>query len=124
MEPLALTAAALLAAAAAVFAALPFLRSSGSQPDTEDESRRERLGLLEQRDRALAALGELEFDHRTGKLADGDYRLLARRVREQAAEALRLLEPPQPPPSAKRRRRSRRARDVRARLPAQSRGGR
>jgi hypothetical protein len=105
MEPLALTAAALLAAACVVFAALPFLRSRAASPDAYDDSRRERLGLLEQRDRALAALNELEFDHRTGKVADGDYRLLAGTLRAQAAEALRLLEPPQPTRVAELRRR-------------------
>ena len=33
-------------------------------------------GSLEERDRALAALKELEFDHRTGKISDADYREL------------------------------------------------
>jgi cytochrome c-type biogenesis protein CcmF len=51
-----------------------------------------RLALLELRDRALAALRELELDHRTGKIADADYRALLGPLRREAAEALRLLE--------------------------------
>jgi hypothetical protein len=47
--------------------------------------------LLERRDRALAALKELEFDHRTGKVSDGDYRALVGPLRMEAAEALRAL---------------------------------
>ena len=53
---------------------------------------RERLRLLEERDRALAALKELEFDHRTGKVSDDDYRELVGPLRREAADALRALE--------------------------------
>ena len=38
---------------------------------------------------ALAALKELEFDHRTGKVSDDDYRELVGTLRQRAAEALR-----------------------------------
>ena len=41
---------------------------------------RRRLALAEERDRALAALKELEFDHRTGKVSDDDYRAARRTV--------------------------------------------
>ena len=44
--------------------------------------------LLEERDRALAALKELEFDHRTGKVSDADYRRAVGRLRAEAAAAL------------------------------------
>jgi len=47
------------------------------------------LALLERRDRALAALKELEFDHRTGKISDTDYRALLGPLRRDAAETLR-----------------------------------
>jgi hypothetical protein len=53
---------------------------------------RERLRLEEERDRALAALKELEFDHRTGKVSDEDYRLQVGELRRQAGEALRALD--------------------------------
>jgi hypothetical protein len=51
------------------------------------------LELAEERDRALSALKELEFDHRTGKVSDEDYRELVGPLRQRAAGALRALEP-------------------------------
>jgi hypothetical protein len=86
---------ALLAVAAVLLVALPFLREPEPADDrldapTPDEERR--LALVEERDRALAALKELEFDHRTGKLADDDYRSLVGPLRRDAAEALRALD--------------------------------
>ena len=58
-----------------------------------DALERRRLELAEERDRALAALKELEFDHRTGKVSDEDYRASVGPMRRRAAEALRALEP-------------------------------
>ena len=92
----ALVFAALVAVAAVVLAALPFLREpspSADRLEQQDELERRRLALAEERDRALAALKELEFDHRTGKISDEDYRRLVGPLRAQAAEALRALEP-------------------------------
>ncbi|HEV8685682.1 MAG TPA: hypothetical protein VGQ84_00245 [Gaiellaceae bacterium] len=93
MDAAALVLVALLAAAAVLLVARPFLCEpvTGVQP-REDEQARERLRLAEQRDRALAALKELEFDHRTGKICDGDYRELVGPLRREAAETLRLLD--------------------------------
>ena len=54
---------------------------------------RRQLELAEVRDRALATLKELEFDHRTGKVSDEDYRSLVGPLRRDAAQALRALEP-------------------------------
>jgi hypothetical protein len=51
------------------------------------------LELAEERDRTLAALKELEFDHRTGKVSDEDYRELIGPLRRRAVEVLRSLEP-------------------------------
>ena len=51
-----------------------------------------RLALLEERDRAIAALKELEFDHRAGVVSDTDYRALVGPLRRQAAGALGALE--------------------------------
>jgi hypothetical protein len=53
---------------------------------------RKRLALAEERDRALAALKELEFDHRTDKVSDDDYRAQLGPLRRRAAEALRALD--------------------------------
>jgi hypothetical protein len=93
---LALVLGALLALAAVVFVARPFLREPSPASDLLDEPgerERRRLELIEERDRALAALKELEFDHRTGKVTDADYREQIGPLRRRAAAALRALEP-------------------------------
>jgi hypothetical protein len=86
---------ALLAAACVVLVALPFLRPSAGPDVLEEpgELERRRLELAEARDRALAALKELEADHRAGRISDEDYRALVGPLRREAAEALRALEP-------------------------------
>jgi hypothetical protein len=95
-----MTVALVLAAALAVVAVLavarPFLREPAAERDRLDEPgelERRRLSLTEERDRALLALKELEFDHRTGKISDEDYRRLVGPLRRRAAETLRALEP-------------------------------
>jgi hypothetical protein len=91
----ALALAAILAVVVVVFVARPFLRDPSPASDRLDElapEARERLALAEERDRALAALKELEFDHRTGKISDEDYRAQVGPLRRRAAEALRALE--------------------------------
>jgi len=92
----ALAIAALVAVAAVLFAALPFLRDPApavDRFDERDELEERTIALAEERDRALAALKELEFDHRTGKVSDEDYRRLVGPLRSRAAETLRALEP-------------------------------
>ena len=87
---------ALLAAACVVLVALPYLREPRAERDVLEEPNeldRRRLELAEARDRALAALKELELDHRTGKISDEDYSALVGPLRREAAEALRSLEP-------------------------------
>ena len=88
---------ALLAIACVVLVALPFLRDPQPLDDrlgAPTEPEQERIELAEERDRALAALKELEFDHRTGKVSDEDYRAALPGLRARAAEALRALELP------------------------------
>ena len=85
----------LLAVACVALVALPFLREPSTKDDrlvAPDELEQRRLALAEERDRALAALKELEFDHRTGKVSDDDYRNLVGPLRRRAAEALRALD--------------------------------
>jgi hypothetical protein len=92
---LALLLGALLAAACVVLVALPYLREPSTADDLLDEPgelERRQLELAEVRDRALAALKELELDHRTGKVSDEDYRALVGPLRREAAETLRALE--------------------------------
>jgi hypothetical protein len=79
----------LLAAAAVWFVARPLL---GRGEDRVVEPQAERIALEEQRDRALGALKELEFDHRTGKVSDDDYRSLVGGLRREVADALRALD--------------------------------
>ena len=92
---LALVLAATLAVACVVVVALPFIREPEPESDSlddldEDEIRR--LELLETRDRALGALKELEFDHRTGAVSDDDYRAQVGVLRRDVASALQALE--------------------------------
>jgi hypothetical protein len=85
----------LLAAAVVVLVALPFLREPVTADDRLEapgEGDERRRALVEERDRALAALKELEFDHRTGKIDDIDYRTLVGPLRRTAAAALRALD--------------------------------
>ena len=91
----ALVVGAVLAVACVVLVALPFMREPQPQNDAlsrPDELEQRRLALSEERDRALAALKELEFDHRTGKVSDDDYRELVGPLRRRAAETLRALD--------------------------------
>jgi hypothetical protein len=86
----------LLAVACVLLVARPFLRDPEPRDDRLDapaEREQERIALAEERDRALAALKELEFDHRTGKVSDDDYRAQVGPLRRRAAEALRALQP-------------------------------
>ena len=86
----------LLAAACVVLVALPYLREPVADVDALDdpgELEQRQLELAEVRDRALGALKELEFDHRTGKVSDEDYRALVGPLRHEAADALKRLEP-------------------------------
>jgi hypothetical protein len=91
----ALVVGAVLVVACVLLVALPFLREPAATDDlliAPDELERRRLDLAEERDRALAALKELEFDHRTGKISDDDYRALVGPLRSRAAETLRALD--------------------------------
>jgi hypothetical protein len=95
MTLVALILGAALAVACVLYVARPFLREPepvSDRLDELDDVERRRLLLLEERDRALAALKELEFDHRTGTISDDDYRALVVPLRRQAAEALRALD--------------------------------
>jgi hypothetical protein len=97
MTTFALVLGGLLAIACVVYVSRPFLREPALSADADrlyepDAAERRRLSLAEERDRALSALKELEFDHRTGKISDEDYRATIGPLRRQAADALRALE--------------------------------
>lgn len=91
---LALVLAATLAVVCVVAVALPFIREPEPESDVLDEldeDERRRLELLETRDRALSALKELEFEHRTGTVSDEDYRGQIGPLRREVAAALQAL---------------------------------
>jgi hypothetical protein len=88
----ALVLGALLAVAAVVLVALPFLLGGDDELDAVSEAAERRLALVDERDRALAALKELEFDQRAGKIDDDDYRALVGPLRRAAAQALQALD--------------------------------
>ena len=86
-----------LAAACVVWVAHPYLRepvlpAAADRLAETDDAGRERLLLAEERDRALDALRELEFDHRAGKISDEDYGNLVRGLRADAASVLKALD--------------------------------
>jgi len=92
---LALALGVAIAVAAVLIVALPFLRepqAGDDRLDVPNAADDERRGLIEARDRALAALKELEFDHRTGKIGEDDYAELVGPLRQAAAAALRALD--------------------------------
>jgi hypothetical protein len=94
-----------LAVACVLLVARPFLREPAPEHDRLDEpgsKEQEQTALAEERDRALAALKELEFDHRTGKVSDEDYRALVGPLRRRAAELLRAVDRRPESPKAER----------------------
>ena len=96
MSELALVLGAVLAVVCVLYVARPFVREPAARADRlaePDELERRRVALIEERDRALDALREIEFDHRTGKLSGDDYRALVGPLRRRAAQAARALEP-------------------------------
>jgi hypothetical protein len=78
----------LLMLACAAFVAWPLVRFAPDKMATQPEL----FEAFEERDRALAALRELEFDHRAGKIVDDDYRALVRTLRLRAAAALTTVD--------------------------------
>ena len=91
----ALLLSATLAVACVVLVAFPFLREPDPESDALDEldeEERRHLELLEVRDRALSALRDLEFDHRTGTVSDEDYRAQVGALRRAVATALQALQ--------------------------------
>jgi len=77
---------AVLAVAAVLFVAVPFLRAK--EPPAPTTPPDASLAKAEERDRLLAELKELEFDHRTGKITDEDYRAQVGPLRRRAVSLL------------------------------------
>jgi hypothetical protein len=102
--------AAAVTTGALLYVARPLFGDVKLPPAADADGVARRLELLEERDRALAAVRELEFDHRTGKVSDVDYREMIGPLRKRAVETLRSLEPAGPPVRRVRRQRTRRPR--------------
>ncbi len=83
---------ALIAVAAVVIVSLPFLRDTGEPELLDRPGSDEIVGLMEARDHVLAALKELEFDHRIGNIDDSDYRASVGPLRREAAAALQAID--------------------------------
>jgi RNA polymerase subunit RPABC4/transcription elongation factor Spt4 len=83
--------AILITAAALLAVAYPILsKGSAAKPaTTAQESLDELLG---QRDAAMQALRELNFDHRMGKISDEDFAVFELSLKQHAAETLRALD--------------------------------
>jgi NADH pyrophosphatase NudC (nudix superfamily) len=80
----------------AVFVIRPFLRRP---PDTSAEARgdlqdyeQRRSSLLADKDRLIAALSELEFDHKMGKIPEADYPTQRKTLLNAGAAILRQLD--------------------------------
>ncbi len=102
--------AAVVTMTALLYVGRPLFRESEPRPGSSAGGFARRLELVEERDRALATLKELEFDHRTGKVSDRDYREQIGPHRRRAVETLRALEPTVPAVRPAGRRRATRSR--------------
>lgn len=81
----------LLTTAVLLFVIRPFFASHGR---IRERSRREgrRRSMLEDRERIYAAIQELDFDHRMGKVEEADYRQTRARYEKDAITLLRTLD--------------------------------
>ena len=86
----------LLVVVAALAVAWPLVRRAEATDVVAqaDPAALRRLELRERRDEALAALLELDLDHRTGKIADADYERARAELRATAAAAIEALDSP------------------------------
>ena len=78
------------AAAVLAYIFIPLFQKQGEvQRTSSRESRRRQL--LEERERTLDAIREIDFDFRMGKLEDGDYRQIRSRYEADAIAVIKKL---------------------------------
>lgn len=82
----------LLGLVAVGIAGYPLAREQWFDDDEEEELSAETEDLVRRKESAYAALKELEFDYRTGKLSDLDYRELEAKYKDEAFDALEELD--------------------------------
>ena len=79
----------------ALFVAWPILLARGGERDaTETPSLAARLAQQKDKEDALAAIKDAEFDHQLGKLSDEDYSVLRAELEARAIAALVALDEP------------------------------
>jgi hypothetical protein len=85
-------------AVAAIFVTLPMLRPDEGEAAPAAPAASAAVNALErEKNAALAAIKEAEFDHGVGKLSDGDYARLRGELEEQALRAMASLDTEQVP---------------------------
>jgi hypothetical protein len=86
----------LLIAVAAAFVAVPFFRTAAPAEPSRSlgHGLARRRRLERQKLEAYAAIKELEFDYRMGKLSDTDFAAIRDKYAAQALEAIAALEAP------------------------------
>lgn len=80
----------LLIVLASAWVAAPLFRAAPAALPEDEPEERERW--VRQKRQALAAIKEVELDHRMGKLSDDDLRAMRARFETQALEAMAALE--------------------------------
>jgi hypothetical protein len=84
--------AVLLTLVVVALVAWPLVRRSPEEEGVADPAKDERRELDEALQRSLAAIREIEFDHRSGHLSDADFAALDAAERAQAVELIRRLD--------------------------------
>ncbi len=93
-----------IALAVVVYITLPFLREPGRfRREQETHTSAELQDLLAEKETIYAAIQELEFDYKSGKLSTEDHAGLRARQEERAARVLQQIDALQTPPAAKSR---------------------
>ncbi len=72
----------------------------GDDTEAKSEAEGQYAALLAERERALQALQELDFDHELGKIPPEDYPVLRKQLLKRGAEVLRKLDALEDKPSA------------------------
>lgn len=71
-----------------------------SHPEPQSRDEEQYASLLTERERAIQALHELEFDYELGKIPPEDYPALQKKLLARGAEVLRKLDAHEDKPSA------------------------
>lgn len=81
-----------MALAVVAYVSYPLLRGKVGEDEDEAEMPEELADLYHRKEATYAALKELEFDYRTGKLSESDFKHLEERYRADGIELLEAIE--------------------------------